>query len=502
MNCAKFSFKYFFIILLIIIFQNNSFSQTGNLNITFTSANGTVKPVTISFTKALFKYDNPHGYWFVNPHNNHKHFNMQPDQGFADRKEEINGGIAYITIDGGENDMDLYKSSNDSNAISLQRGKSVINAPSYDPKIGDANKPLHIHINNISASEIAFTLSGTAALTLTEGYDKEALGTITGSGHFYREPQYAKSDVLPGCDCDPTIYGAVYDADEGIRTTSACEKALNNKLFDAVQKAMAPLFTNVVDNSNGSTAGGNIIIDMLPGHVNINVPIQDRPYCSSDYYHNGLTSFDSNKKIFSNDDRFGIRFIRTVSNEAMGITTSDAANRKIEMDKMAELLKQVEAKKITMEQYNKGLQESMAKMSGNAPDINKLEAENNLHLSIVVNASNKTETELKLADKNNTVVTHNIKGATFEIFSPEIKKSDGSWLNNRFNIYFGKFTAPVLGKSGGGFDAETTNTIYPTGGNKLTIYNVIIRMDGGKDLIDKAVANIDFNSIVSLISKQ
>jgi hypothetical protein len=494
-------FKYGLIVLS-LFFISNSFSQAGNFTVTFNSPNPAIRSVTISFTKPLFKYDNPHGYWFINPHNNHKHFNIQPDQGYSDRKEEINGGIAYITIDGGENDIDVYKSSNDSNAVSLQRGKFVVNAPTYDPKIGDANKPLHIHINNISASEIAFTLSGTAALSSTEGYDKETLGTITGSGHFYREPQYIKSDVLPACDCDPTIYGTVYDAENFIRTTSACEKALNNKLFDAVQKAMTPLFTNVANNSNGSTSGGNIIIDILPGHVDIKVPVKDRPYCSSDYYHNGLTAFDSHKKIFSNDDRFGLRFIRTVSNEAMGITTNDAASRKIEMDKMAELLKQVNAKKITMEQYNKGLQESMAKMSSNAPDIKKLEAENNLHLTIIFNASNKTETDRKLADKNNTVVTHNIKGAAFEIFSPIIKDGDGTWLNSRQGIYFGKFSPPANANNGVGFDLKTTSTTYPANANKLSIYNIIIKMDGAKDLMDKAIANIDFNALQDLIAKQ
>ncbi|MGC4101713.1 hypothetical protein [Ferruginibacter sp.] len=473
----------------------NVHAQTGSFTATFTPADVTIKPVTLSISKPAFKFDNPHGYWFVNPHNGYKHFNTQPDQGYSDRKEEQTG-IAFISFNQTENDFDFY-ALNDSISISLQKNKSVISAPKYDPKIGDKNKPLHIHIASINAVEITFTLSGAAELSSTEGYAKPSMGTISGTGHFFRDPQYAKSDPLPGCDCDPTIYASVIDDANWVRTPSACEKAFNNKLFDAVQKTMSPLFDHV-DHKD------NISITILPGSANINVPVQDRPYCSSDYYHNGLTGLDAEKKLFSSDDRFGVRFIRTLSNEAMGITPNTGASSKAGRAKMDSLYKLAAAKKISMEEYSRQIQAAMTNMAGNENivDVKKLEAENNLYITVIINPGNKTQTELKLADKNKTVVTHTVKGAAFEIFSPIVKDGDGTWLRSRMAVYFGKFSAPVMGKSGGGFAAETTNAAYPARQNKLSVYNIIIKMEGGKDLMDKALANMDLDALQNLITKQ
>jgi len=493
MNKQQFLKKYFLLLLCTYFLLKTVHAQNGSFTATFTSADVRIKPVTINFSKPVFKFDNPHGYWFLNPHNGYKHFNTKPDQGYADRKEEING-IAFINFNQSDNDFDCYEF-NDSISLSLQKDKFVITPPKYDPQIGDRNKPLHVHISSITPSEISFTLSGAAALTRTEGYDKAIMGNITGTGHFFREPQYAKSDVLPGCNCDPTIYASVLDDDNWVRTTSACEKALNNKLFDAVQKSMAALFTNVAGTNN-------INISMKAGCADITIPVQDRPFCSSDYFHNGLTALDAQKKLFSNDDRFGLRFIRIVSDAAMGITNDATENKKIQAAKMDSLYKLMAAKKITMEQYGKALTEAMTNLNGNAPDIKKLEAENNLYITIIFNASNKTETDLKLADKNKTIVTHNIKGAAFEIYSPIAKDSDGDWMSSKEGIYFGKFTPPVSGNNGPGFDIKATSTSYPPNANKLTIYNIIIKMQGGKDLIDKAIANIDFNALQDLITKQ
>ena len=486
--------------IILFAFTVSTQAQTGSLNVTFTSANGRIKPITISLPKPLFKFDNPHGYWFVNPYTGYKHFNTQPDQGYADRKEELNG-IAFISFNQSEDDFDVYDL-NDSISMQLQKGKYIIGLPGYDPKIGDKNKPLHIHISSITPKEISFTLSGAAALTLTEGYAEASIGTITGTGHFYREAQYAKSDVLPGCNCDPTIYASVLDDANWVRTPSACEKAFNNKLFDAVQKSMAPLFTNVA-------AASNINITMLPGAADISVPAQDRPYCNSDYYHNGLTGLDAQKKLFSNDDRFGLRFIRMLSEAEM--TISSIAHGPTRLDtaasaaKLRSFYQAFLDKKVTDAQYRKNVDTYLASFTNagtSGPDLKKLEAENNLYIIIIINATNKTQTDLKLADKNNTLVTHNIKGAAFEIFSPIVKDNDGSWLSSKEGIYFGKFTSPVSGNNGSGFDIKTTTTTYPANANKLTIYNIIIKMQGGKDLIDKAIANIDFDALQSLISKQ
>ena len=490
--------KHFTPLFFLLFFQFTT-AQQGNFNATFTATTGITKPVTLSVTKPIFKFEDPHGYWFINPDNGYKHFNIKPDQGYADRKEE-SSGVAFISFNQTDNDIDFYDL-NDSISISLQKNKSVINPPKYDPKIGDENKPMHIHINSIAAVEISFTLSGSAVLISTEGYAEPIKGTINGTGHFYRQPTYAKSNVLPGCNCDPTIYAAVMNDDNDVRTASACEAAFNHKIFDAVQKSMANIFTNVSNSEN-------VIITMKPGWIDINVPVKERPYCSSDFFHNGLIGLNAHKKLFSNDDRFGIRIIRTLSNEEM--TFNETGHKPPPIDTGAfgtysrGLLQRFLDKKITEEQFKKEGATYITNYlnAGNTgPDIKKLEAENTLYISIIINATNKTQTDLKLADKNNTVVTHNIKGAAFEIFSPIVKDNDGSWLNSKEGIYLGKFTTPVSRNNGPGFNIKSTSTTYPANANKLSVYNIIIKMEGGKDLMDKAIANIDFAALKDLINK-
>jgi hypothetical protein len=265
---------------------------------------------------------------------------------------------------------------------------------------------------------------------------------------------------------------------------------------------MAPLFANI-DGTN------SINITILPGTADIKATPQDRPYCSSDYYHNGLTGIDAHKKIFTSDDRFGVRFIRIPSAAEMSGGNSGAPNVHVNVPAMAEVLKgwnaEVLAGKMTEAEYDQKKNDYIKRVTNTGgstgTDIKKLEAENNLYITVIINATNKTETDLKLADKNNTVVTHNIKGAAFEIYSPQIKDTDGSWLNCREGIYFGKFTAPVSGNNGPGFNIKSTTTTYPPNANKLSVYNIIIKMQGGKDLMDKAIANMDLDALQSLITK-
>lgn len=490
--------------LLLLLF-NNAKAQSGSFNATFNPQNGG-KPIVLQFSQLLLKFDNAHGYWFINSHTSARHIQYKPDAGYGDRSADV----AFITINEKANDFDFYDGGgNDSDEVTIKNKTVVVSAPEYNSRASD-NKPLHVHISRFTASEISFTISGMARCAIIKDEGSNWIpGRIEGSGHFYREPKYAQSDILPGCDCDPTIYAAVYDEENYTRTTSACENALRNKVFDAVQKSMAPLFTNIAYKGKGKLAGGDIDITTIAGCTNINVPVKERPYCFSDYYHNGLTGLDAQKKNFTDDDSYGLRFIKMPTDEELSPASSNNALSSVQkqmafVDSMTKLMT---AKKITAEQFTKTIQAYADKMNASnnnngAPDFKKMEVEHNLYIKVIINASNREETLVKLGDKSKTVVQHNVKGAAFEIFSPMIKDSDGNWVSNRLGIYFGKFTPPVLGKSGGGFDAETTNAVYPVNGNKLTVYNVIIKMEGDKDLIEKAVANIDFNALLELISKQ
>ncbi|MEO8712257.1 MAG: hypothetical protein ABI405_09055, partial [Parafilimonas sp.] len=171
------------------------------------------------------------------------------------------------------------------------------------------------------------------------------------------------------------------------------------------------------------------------------------------------------------------------------------------------LSKLFQAKKITMEEFQKkgkiiSDNATAALAQNNNDDFEKAKVETNLNIQVFFNPTDAEMMLMKLSDKANTVVQHNISRSVFEIFSPSIKDEDGSWLLSKKYIYFGKFTAPVAGKSGGGFDAKITQAIYPANGNKLTVYNIIIRMEGSSDMMDKAIANIDFDALQQLILKQ
>lgn len=486
---------------MFMVFFNIIYAQTGSLTVTITPSNNQYKAITINYTKPLFKFDDAHGYWYINPHNGSRHFSLYPPMGYG------NADAAFIDLNETDNDLDLYTlTANDSDNITFKNPAYGITPPAWHSRDRETMKPMHFHFTTFTASEVAFIISGFAQVNSSKG-NGEDLGTasITGSGHFYREPKYIKSEVLPGCDCDPTIYARTYDPETMTRSKSGCEVALRNKLFDAIQKSMAPLFTNIDFHGQGNMSAGDIHIGMIPGSADINVPVNDRPYCSVDYYHLGSTGMDAQKKNFTNDDGFGLRMMKTPDYALLSQPPSAASlnSMQVFMDSMTKL---VAAQKITSEQFTKALQnfsdKATATNNSGGTDIKKLEAENNLYIHVIINSSNNDDGYLKLADKAKTVVQHNIKGSAFEIYSPMIKDNDGSWLPNRMGIYFGKFTPPVPGKVGAGWDAEATTAVYPPNGNKLTIYNIIIKMEGGKDLIDKAIANIDFTALQELIIKQ
>ena len=489
--------KIFSLLLFLATFAVITHAQIGNITATFTPSNAASKSVTFKFSKPSFKFNNPNGYWVTSPRTGSRHIAIYPNQGYG------NADAAFISISENDNDFELYTgTSNDSTSISFSNAIYTVSAPKYDVQNKEANKPMKVHIVTFTPAEIVFTISGQANRLKREGYDaKGEDGTINATAHFYREAKYDKSDILPGCNCDPTIYATVFDEDNNIRTTSDCENALNQKVFDAVQKSMSPLFTNVKFNGN-NIAVGEINITMIAGHTNIDVPVKDRPYCSNPNYHNSLTGIHAQAKYFSSDDKYGIRFTRTPPEIMQGQNEDRNENTKRQVAKVDSLQKLFAAKKITMEGYSKAVTAVLTNISSGSPDIKKLEVENSLYIYVILNPENSTGTDVKLADKNNTAVQHNIKGAAFEIFSGQIKENDGSWLSNRYNIYFGKYTRPMKGTAGAGFESLNTKAIYPATGNKLSLYNIVIKMEGAKDMIDKAVANINFSALQNLITKQ
>jgi hypothetical protein len=479
-------------VIYVCMLPGAAYTQTGNLTVTFTPKNGSA--VTLKLSQPLLKFDNAHGYWFVNPHNGDRHMQYMPDAGYGDRAADI----AFITFNESVNDFDIYETpGNDSNQLTIQNKFVGVTAP-------EDGKPMHIHINSFTASEINFTVSGMArSRVIKESSNNWTSGTIEGTGHFYREPKYIQSDVLAGCDCDPAIYAMVYDEENNVRTTSVCENAIRNKIFDAVQKAMAPLFTNIAYKGSPPMSTGDIDISMMAGHIDINVPVKDRPYCSGDYRHNWHTGIDAHKKVVQSLDAYGLRFIKAPeSNEKLfgGQDVQQARNTRLAsfMDSINKLMI---AKKMNSDQFNKALKDFGDDINTGAPDLKKMEVEDNLYLTVSVNPTSMDESNLRLTDKSKTLVQHNVKGAVYEIFCPQKKDDDGNWTGNKEAVYLGKFLPPVITKSGYD-DIANTKAVYPPNANKLSVFDIIIKMEGGRDMIDKALANIDFNALLELITKQ
>ena len=498
----------FYLTLLVVLAScsciNKSYGQVGSFTATITPVDSRYKAITISVKKSLFPFNDAHGYWFIHPRSGSHHFSLYPPQGYG------YVDAAFINLNGDNNDYDLYTlTSADSNSITLKNQDYGITAPAWHSRDKETLKPMHIHFTTFTASEAAFTITGFAQVISTKGNGEDlGIASITATGHFYREPQYAQSAILPGCNCDPTIYARTFDAEGMVRSRSDCEAALRNKIFDAVQRSMTPLFSNV--SHAGNKVAGDINISMLPGCVDVNVPLKDRPYCSDNFFTNGTTASDAQKKNFTNDDGFGLRFIKLPSNEDLGSPPIAAAHMQEVIQKQVAFIdsmqKLMAAKKITTDQFTKAVQAFGDKhpltMDAPTKDLKKMEAEYNLYVHIIINANNATDSYLKLADRGKTVIQHNITGSAFEVYSPLVKDGDGSWLASRMGIYFGKFTAPAMNKPGDGYDTEKTLAMYPADGNKLTIYNIIIKMEGGKELMDKAIANIDFTALQNLLIKQ
>ncbi len=486
-------------VALVLITAATANAQTGTFTATFTPA-GTGKPVTITFTRPQFAFNNANGYWFINPHNGDRHINLQPDAGYG------NADAGFINLTGPGNDFTFYEGGgNDSNSLTLQTPGVVIDAPRYNGR-SNSNTPLHVHFEVFTASEVSFTLSGTAKLTRAQGYDEPLTGTITGSGHFYRQPGYTRSDSMPNCTCDPTIYGYVYDEENNARTASACENALSNKVFDAVQKAMEPLFTKV--NYTGAEKpypAGTVSVTVLPQHVDITGPPKQRPFCVEDYRYNRLVALAAEQAIATNEDGYGVRLIRIPTTGELNPGPANGLNTPQKMAQVLDsLMKLLQAKKISYEAFGnatKALADNPDVVKANA-DFKLTQMETNLNVTVLINPVDNEALLVKLGDKAHTVVQHNIPGAAFEIFSPGAKDSDGDWIPHRMNIYVGKYSKPVPGPSGGGYDAELVKAMYPAKGNKLTVYNVVVRLEGGKALLDKAVASINFEALLQLVNKQ
>jgi hypothetical protein len=477
---------YFFIALLFC--SESDFAQVGSFSATVTLEGG--KVFKVQMVTPHYKFDAAHGYWFTNPHNGDRHFNIQPEAGYG------YADAAFVTLNSKSDDINVIASDN-TNEFSIR-------TKDYQLTLAGNGSPVHFHITTFTPSEIAFSLSGAIRFEALSGTGEAVgAGKVEGTGHFYREPRYDVTDKLPGCDCDPTIYAKTFDAENMIRTTSACEMALKNKIFDAVQKSFAGLFTKVAyTGSENPMPAGGIILRNMAGHSDVSGPAKPRPYCSSDYATNRLTGIDYHKKLYNDEDTYGVQLTKMPTPEQLNPPSNNLAYIKNLGKATDSLTKLLNAKKITPEQLNKAMMELYKPPTATTPasDFAKMDMEHNLEISVAINPLDDESTLVKIGDKSTTVSRHTIKGATFEIFTGQIKDSDGTWVRNQLVVYLGKFAAPVAGKSGAQFDALIVKTGTPVSSNKLTVNTIIVRFKGGKELIDQAEAAIDFNPLIQLLN--
>jgi hypothetical protein len=280
--------------------------------------------------------------------------------------------------------------------------------------------------------------------------------------------------------------------------------ALKNKIFDAVQKSLAPVYANIeYHGTQRPIPDGAITIVTMPGHIDVSGPAKQRPYCSTDYRTNTLTGLNAQLALYHDEDSYGIRLLKPASKDELGASggTNSKAFMQRYMSFADSITKLMGAKKISAEQASKALKDFSANANTAAPDVKKMEVEHNLRITVSLNPEDHELMLVKLGDKNNSVVQHAVKGASFEVFTGEIKDSDGDWIPNREVVYMGNFTTPVRGKSGGGFDAFVTDIQYPAKANKLSVYAITVRLEGGKEMLDKALSTIDFAALQALMTK-
>jgi hypothetical protein len=478
--------------------MHNSHAQTGSITAVFTDQFGKSSNITIN--EPVFDATSTVGYWFIQSSTGKRRFSLAPQRYYADGKTSYQVPFIELYLNGDENDVNAYSYSyNESkNYVGFKTESMGIVAPNYDYRNTLNNHPLKIHINSFTSTEIDFDFRGAVSYTFNNSTSAGNYGTgkLEGHVHLYRKAgYYGKSDVLAGCNCDPTIYLWFYDREENsTRSASACEYAFQRKIYKHMQQAMQPVF-QLDYGGKGKLQTGEVSVNNCTNCKNTNKPVIDEDVC------NGADTAQSNvpvgsEKSFFKDGDYGIRMI---SSPDAGMP--DQGTTKSTGDKIKELMIAYQNKQITAEelqQQTKAMQNNQQLKKENA-DFKKAESLNDMSFSFIINPNNESAYAI-INNAATAQVQHNIPQAVAEVFSPSAQNSDGSWSKDVLTVYMGKFSPVTIGKNSYGHAAGIAKTTYPANGNKLSCYGIIITFKGDKRLIDKAVAAMNWASLSDFLS--
>lgn len=455
-------------------------AQQGVFSYTFTAKGG--KAISKTVPVPLVKFNDYNTYWYVNPTN-------------GDRHLMVNGtkDIGIIILDDrADADVD-YKDKYQGDQLDIL-GKTT---QGFYIRPDNDNGPVHIHYATFNAGEIALTFDGPACYDDPQKFNtSEAVvkGKISGSLHFYREPKYERSAIMPGCDCDPTIYAKFYDPEIG-RTPSHCENALLWKVYNAVQLALHGVVPGIATEPDSkSSAPGDIIYRPTGAMIDITGPLSTIIPCDPQNPRRAVVSLSAASRPFTQDS-YGLNFIQIPNLAAYKPRADNVSMLKRLMAIQDSVGRLAMAGKITSDRANKIVQAYADQMTTGQPDIKKDNMGSKLEIRVLINALHRGDAQSRITDSYyRPIIMHKIPGAAFEVDAPAVKDGDGTWLPNRHFIFFGKFN--VVNSTTG---IKSITPIYSATVNKLTVFNVVIMVEGGRDMVDKAIKNIDLSAIPPLI---
>ncbi|MDN3582451.1 hypothetical protein [Mucilaginibacter flavus] len=473
--------KHFITLLLFCCVIKGMAQPAGTFNYTFSPLDGG-PPIHKNVTIPLIKYKNYDMYWYANPNNGERHL-------------FVNGAfdIGIIILDDKADTDVVYRDKFEGDQFNIL-GKT--NTTFYIHPDND-HRPIRIHYNTFTSGELYFTFAGNAVYEVqgTGGVINKIHGTISGTFQAFREPKYEQSDKLPGCNCDPTIYAKFYNPEIG-RTPSACENALLWRIFNHVQQALHNLVPNIShrENEGGKRAPGDLLYLETKATIDVTGPLSEIEPCSPDNPPRTKVSVSAAERPFIQDDAYGLTFEKMPVLPAAG-TFNGGAYLKAVLAVSDSLTTLFKAGKITADELNKTLNARSKQLQGPMPDYKKMEADYKLKVSVIINAQHpETAGRGVTGSDYAAVIKHTIPDAVFDVHVAEFKDSDGTWIPNKLYIYYGQFTIVP-----GNGSIKSITPVYAPAINKLSIFNIIVKIEGGNDLITKALANIDLTSLPTLL---
>jgi len=470
--------KKYFLLMLLAVGLRSYAQKTGSVNFTINITSTVGGTVTQNVAQPYTKYTDYMAYWFTKPD--------------GERYVMINGGkdLGIVILHNRENDADImyepqYHGDQLDLNVNYKGGKYVCN-PDND------KGPVHIHYNTFTPGELEFTFAGPVTFATGTNTSDYIKGNINGTIHLYRDAMYEKSAVAPNCNCDPTIYASFYNPEIG-RTPSACENAVLWRVYNALHPAFYPLLNiAITDDGKAKFSEGTIMYRQDHSMVDVTEALETTDACNAANKRRDVVSVDAHHRLFTQDD-YKMGFIQSVNTDQF--LPKNPEEMKVNMMKLIKLsdslYKLVIAKKLSQDEATRQVNAATKAINNSqkdVPDIHQAEVYAHLDVSAIVNAQH-------VDARMNGQLQHNVAGAAFEVYKPSVKDGDGDWSPFTRYVGFGKFNIVKVGDQ-----VKSITPVIEPGANKLTLYNVIIEIKGGKPLIDNATSTINFAVIPAMFN--